>query len=64
VNRIELRLRPRWIPWFGDRCYFINGNAYDVPAAEIHWLIQHHLLFPAERATMAALPTRAYALPA
>jgi hypothetical protein len=64
VNRIELRLRPRWIPWFGDRRFFINGNAYDVPAAEIHWLIQHYLLFPAERATMAALPTRAYALPA
>lgn len=61
-KNVELRLPPRWITWFGDRRVFIHGRAYLVPAAEIHWLIQHYLLFPAQRETMETLPTRAYEL--
>jgi hypothetical protein len=63
-NSVELRVTPRWIPWFGDRRVHLHDRAYLVPAAEIHWLIQHYLLFPAERGRMDRLPTRAYELPA
>jgi hypothetical protein len=60
---VEIRLTPRWITWFGDRRLYVRRRAYLVPAAEIHWLIQHYLLFPAERERMDTLPTRAYELP-
>jgi hypothetical protein len=60
---VELRLTPRWITWFGDRRVYLRGRDYLVPANEMHWLIQHYLLFPAHRASMEALPERVHELP-
>lgn len=60
---VEVRVPPRWITWFGDRRVHLRGRAYLVPANEMHWLIQHYLLFPAQRERMDSLPTRAFELP-
>ncbi|NUT03306.1 MAG: hypothetical protein HOV76_07490 [Hamadaea sp.] len=40
----------------------VDTTQYAVPAAELHWLIQHYLLFPGDRERMHTLPTRAYSL--
>jgi len=48
--------------WRDERNVRIDAESTSVPAAEIHWLIQHYLLFPADRERMTTLPTREFAL--
>ncbi|NUR73602.1 MAG: hypothetical protein HOU81_22515 [Hamadaea sp.] len=40
----------------------VDTTEYAVPAAELHWLIQHYLLFPADRSRMHSLPGRDFSL--
>ena len=63
-DSIELEVAGRsWLRRAADtRKIDIDLTGYALSPAEIHWLVQHYLLFPADRARMTALPIRDFAL--